>query len=136
LAFQKPATSDTQNKSEPREYKDWRKELWDRREDAAYTFGYHFIRYCRDQAVDNLPKDMNPDDREKAIESIHIALHNVMDLVEGFWKLESGENNYIEYHLQVVAKDKDHNEIERVNIAPGLDLPIGFWKWAKDGEYR
>jgi hypothetical protein len=125
-----------ENKSEPREYKDWRKGLWDRKEDAAYTFGYHFIKYCRDQAVDNLPKEMNPDDREKAIESIHIALHNVMDLVEGFWKLESGENHYVEYHLQVVAKDKDHNEIERVNIAPGLDLPIGFWKWAKSGEYR
>ena len=125
-----------ENKSEPREYKDWRPGLWDRKGDAAYTFGYHFIKYCCDQAVDNLPNDMKIEDKEKAIDSIHIALHNVMDLVEGFWKLESGKDNYVEYHLQVVVKDKDHSEIEKISIAPGLDLPIGFWKWVKDREYR
>ncbi|MGB8191387.1 MAG: hypothetical protein WCF67_05680 [Chitinophagaceae bacterium] len=125
-----------ENKSEPREYKDWRTGKWDRREDAAYTFGYHFIKYCRDQAVDSLPNDMNAEDREKSVEAIHIALHNVLDLVEGFWKLESGKDHFVEYHLQVVAIDKENKEIERISISPGLDLPIGFWKWAKDGEYR
>jgi hypothetical protein len=79
---------------------------------------------------------MKSQDKDKAIEAIHIALHNVMDLVEGFWRLESGRDNYVEYQLQVIVKDKSHNEIERVDIAAGLDLPIGFWKWAKDGEFR
>jgi hypothetical protein len=125
-----------EDKSKPREYKEWRPGLWDRREDAANTFGYHFIKYARDQAVNRLPVAMKSEDKEKAIEAIHIALHNVMDLVEGFWKLESGKEHFVEYHLQVVVKDKSHNEIESINIAPGLDLPIGFWKWAKDGEYK
>lgn len=125
-----------EKKSEPRDYNDWRSEAWDRKEDAAHTFGYHLIKYCRDKAVANLPVEMKAGDKEKAIESIHVALHNVMDLIEGYWKLETGKDKCIEYNLQVVVKDKEHNEIERIDIAPGLDLPIGFWIWARDGEYR
>ena len=125
-----------EDKLEPRDYPAWRSEVTAREEDAANTFGYHLIKYCRDQAVKSLPHEMKSADKEKAVEAIHIALHNVMDLVEGFWKLESGKDNYVEYHLQVVVKDKEQKEIERLCIAPGLDLPIGFWQWAKHGEYR
>ena len=78
---------------------------------------------------------MNPNDREKAVEAIHPALHNVMDLIEGFWKLESGKVHSVEYILQVLIRDKGRNEVERIDIAPGLDLPIGFLKWAQDGEF-
>ena len=124
------------NKSEPREYKDWRKDPWDRKEDAAYTFGYHFVKYCLDQAIESLPNDLKHEDKEKAVGAIHIGFHNVMDLFEGFWKLESGPENFVEYHLHVVAKNKDHDEIERINLSSGLDLPIGFWKWVKDREFR
>jgi hypothetical protein len=124
------------NKSTPREYENWREGLWDRKEDAAYTFGKHLIRYCRDKAVEILPADMNANDREKAVEAIHIALHNVMDLVEGYWILEAGHEHTVEYIIQVLIKDKEGKDVERIDIAPGLDLPIGFWKWAQDGEFR
>jgi len=120
----------------PREFKEWRSGLWDKKDDAANTFGYHLIKYCRDQAVNSLSNDMTAKDRANAEEAIHFALHNVMDLVEGYWKLESGKEHYVEYILQVLVRDKEHNEVERVDISPGLDLPIGFWKWAQDGEFR
>jgi hypothetical protein len=70
------------------------------------------------------------------IEAINIALHNVMDMIEGFWKLESGNNHTVENILQVLIRDKNNAKIEKIDIAPGLDLPIGFWKWANNGEFR
>ena len=124
------------DKSLPREYNDWRTDLWGRKEDAAYTFGYHLIKHCRNEAIESLPNDMTNENREKAIEAINTALHNVMDMIEGFWKLESGENHSIEYIIQVLIKDKSNTEIEKIDIASGLDLPIGFWKWTNDGEFR
>lgn len=124
-----------QDLSKPRNYNEWRTENYKREEDAAYTFGYHLIEYCRNKAVDNLPFEMNQLDREKSIESINIALHNFLDMVEGFWKLQTGTEHSFEYIIQVLVRDKDLNEIEKINISTGLDLPIGFWKWA-DGEFR
>lgn len=124
------------NISEPKEFDNWRTELWGRKEDAAYTFGHHLIKLCRDQAIAGLPNNMNLNDREKAVEAVHIALHNVMDLLEGFWKLKSGNEHSVEYILQVLIRDKENKEVERIDISPGLDLPIGFWKWANDGEFR
>ena len=122
--------------STPREFSFWRTDRFERQEDAAYTFGYHLMKHCRDHAVNSLPAEMRPDDKQKAVEAVHIALHNLMDLLEGFWKLESGSEHSVEYVLQVLVRDKERKEIERVDITSGLDLPIGFWKWALDGEFR
>jgi hypothetical protein len=120
---------------QPREYEEWREDIWSRKEDAANTFGLHLMKYCREQAIENLSKEINKETRENAIESIDIALHNVMDLIEGFWKLESGQDHFVEYQLNVKIKDKNHSEIEKISIAPGLDLPIGFWNWV-NGKFR
>ena len=51
------------NKSLPREYNDWRTNLLGRKEDAAYTFGYHLIKHCRNEAIESLPNDMTDENR-------------------------------------------------------------------------
>lgn len=123
--------------STPRQYPDWLSDTNGRRDDAAYTFGFHLIKYCRTEAINALPKDLTQDQNEKAIYAIDIALHNVMDMLEGFWVLNSGEKHRVEYNLNVVVKDLDHKEIEKISIAPaGIDLPIGYWKWLQDNEFR
>lgn len=121
----------------PRQYPDWQTDTYDRRDDAAYTFGFHLIKHCRTEAINALPKDLTEDQNEKAIHAVDIALHNVMDMLEGFWVLNSGDKHRVEYNLNVVVKDLDHNEIEKISIAPAvMDLPIGYWKWAQDNEFR
>lgn len=123
--------------STPRQYPDWQSDIYDRRDDAAYTFGYHLIKHCRTEAINSLPKDLNADQHEKAVKAVDIALHNVMDMLEGFWPLPSGDKHNVEYELQVVVKDNDKKEVERISISPALmDLPIGYWKWSQDNEFR
>lgn len=94
------------------------------------------MKHCRNEAFAALPTNLNQEDRIKAEEAIHVALHNVMDMLEGFWRLESGTEHTVKYQLCVVVKDKSDKEVERVDITAGIDLPIGFWGWAKDGDFR
>ncbi len=123
--------------STPRQYPDWQTDAFARRDDAAYTFGFHLIKHCRTEAINALPKDLTADQNEKVIKAVDLALHNVMDMLEGFWHLPSGDKHSVEYELQVVVKDNDRKEIERIPISPALmDLPIGYWKWAQDNEFR
>jgi hypothetical protein len=121
--------------SKPLIYPDWRRDKYDRAEDAAYTFGYHLIEHCRKEAIDDLPADLTEEQHTKCISSIDTALHNVLDLFEGFYRLDSGPDHRVEYALQVVITDNEHKEVERQEIT-GLDMPIGYWKWALDNEFR
>jgi len=126
-----------ENLNTPRPFNEWRLDKFDRAEDAAYTFGNHIIKYCRDEVINNMPKETSDVEKENVKAAIHNSLHNVMDLLEGYWPLKAGEDYSVEYILQVVIKDKDRNELEKIEISPSkLDLPIGFWKWADDGEFR
>ncbi len=123
--------------STPRQYPEWQKDLYDRQDDAASMFGFHLIKHCRTEAVNALPKDLNTEQNEKAIHAIDIALHNVMNMLEGFWVLESGDKHRVEYNLNVVVNDLDQNELEKISIAPeGMSLPIAYWKWALENEFR
>ena len=123
--------------STPRQYPDWQKDFYERRDAAAYTFGFHLIKHCRTEAINALPKDLNTEQNEKAINAIDVALHNGMDMLEGFWVLNSGDKQRVEYNLNVIVKDLDHKELEKISISPGeMDLPIGYWKWAHDNEFR
>jgi hypothetical protein len=122
---------------QPRPFNQWRSDKFDRQEDAACTFGNHLIKYCRDEVMQKLPAETTAIEREKIREAIHATLHNVMDMLEGFWNLDAGTDNSVEYALQVIVKNPDDQEVERVEISPcKVDLPIGFWKWAEDGEFR
>jgi hypothetical protein len=126
-----------ESNKKPRQFNEWRNNQFDRAEDAAYTFGSHLIKYCRDDVMQELPAETSEAEKEKIKSAIHHSLHNVMDLLEGFWRLDSGEEYSIEYVLQVVVKDNNRKEVEKIDISPcKLDLPIGFWKWAEDGEFR
>lgn len=123
--------------TEPTPYSEWRADPIDRAEDAAYTFGYHLIAHCRDEALAEIPSDA-PEDLRKIVEkAVDTALHNVNDMLEGFWKLEAGPSHTIELVLGVRVHSEDGEPIETLEISPcELDLPVGYWKWAKDREFR
>lgn len=121
----------------PRAYPGWRTDPEDRAEDAAHTFGFHLIEHCRDAATAAIPKHLSAADQAAVEASIDTALHNAMDLLEGFWRLPSGPSHTIEYSLQVRVLSAAKEVVETQEISPcRLDLPIGYWKWARDREFR
>jgi len=121
----------------PRTYLEWRTEPFKRADDAAYTFGYHLIRHCRDEALAGVVRDASPEVRSRTEAAVDHALHNVMELLEGFWRLESGPSYSVEYALQARVTDSSGKEVEAIDLLPAkLDLPIGYWKWARDREFR
>jgi hypothetical protein len=127
-------TSDT-----PRPFKEWRIEKFARTEDAAHTFGYHLMQHCRAEALRtveaaDIPK--SPEEfREQVAAAVDTALHNVMDLVEGYWATQAGPEHRVAYTLSVCVSDMSRAPVETIDISSGIDLPIGYWKW-KGGEFR
>jgi hypothetical protein len=124
----------------PKPYEEWRKTPIDRAEDAAYTFGYHLMQHCRAEALKAIQKAEAPktveEFRTQATAAVDTALHNVMDLLEGFWPTKAGPNHQVAYALSVCVSDANMKPVERIDISPCLlDLPIGYWKF-KDGEFR
>ena len=125
------------NKASFREYNEWRTSDFERSEDAAYSIGYYFVKYCKDEVIEKIKKDNKKVDLKLLEDAIDNTLHNVMDMFEGFWKLEIGNGKCIELELKVNVKNNDHSNIESISISPGkLDLPIGFWKWCRDREFK
>jgi len=126
--------------STPKPYDQWRINPIDRAEDAAYVFGRDLMRYCRVEALKSadpakLPKSAE-EFREQIAASVDVALHNVVDLLEGFFPMDAGIDHKVSYALSVCVRDAKGEEKERIAISPSLlDLPIGYWKW-KDGEFR
>src|SRR5580765_5820048 len=123
----------------PRPFKEWRTDKFARTEDAAHTFGYHFMQHCRAEALKTIeaagvPK--SPEEfREQVAAAVVTALHNVMDLVEGYWATQAGPDHRVAYTLSVCVSDMSRAPVETIDISSGIDLPIGYWKW-KDGEFR
>ena len=121
----------------PREHQDWRTSGPGRAEDAAYLFGYYLILHCRDEAIAKIPANASPDTKAAVEVAVDTALHNVCDLLEGFWPLEAGPKKRIALALGVQVGDEEGDVVETVEISPcKLDLPIGYWKWAQDREFR
>jgi hypothetical protein len=122
----------------PRPFPEWRTDPFDREEDAAYAFGYHLIIHCRDEAIATLPPDAPPEMKQAVEKAVDIALHNLNDLLEGFWPLDAGPAGHrIELALGVRVRDAQWNVVETHEISPAkLGLPIGYWKWARDRKFR
>lgn len=121
----------------PRPFREWRSKPVDREEDAAYTFGYHLIIHCRDEALATLPPDASPEVRAAVEKAVDTALHNVNDMLEGFWRLDAGPDHSIELALCVRVHDSERTVVEEREISPcNVDLPIGYWKWAQEREFR
>ena len=127
------------NANTPRPYEQWRAGSADRGEDAAYTFGYYLMQHCRAEAlkkVQSAPTPATPEEFRAQVEAaVDTALHNVMDLVEGYWATQAGPDHRVNYTLSVCVSDMSRQPVETVDISSGIDLPIGYWKW-KDGEFR
>jgi len=123
--------------TDPRPYEEWRTESENREKDAANVLGYHLIGHCRDEAMATLSSDVTTETKTKVEKAVDIALHNVVDMLEGFWKLEAGSKYNLELVLRVRVHDANGNEVEAIDISPcKLELPIGYWKWAQEREFR
>ena len=121
----------------PRTFLEWRTNSNDRAEDAANAFGKDLIVHCRDEILAALAPDVPETTRAIVREAIDASLHNMMDMLEGFWPLPSGPRHSLEYVLQVRVRDASGAVVESQEISPcKLDLPIGYWRWARDREYR
>jgi len=121
----------------PRSYPEWRTGQSDRLEDAAYLFGYYLMLHCRDEAMATLPAGASPEVKAAVESAVDTALHNVCDLLEGFWRLQAGPNHTISLALGVQVRDAQNQVLETQVISPcKLDLPIGYWKWAQEREFR
>src|SRR5205809_78913 len=96
------------NASLPRNYENWRTNEADRAEDAAYLFGYYLIRHCRDEAVATMPSDASPEFKAAMQKAVDVALHNVCDMLEGFWRLDAGPTKRISLALGVQVIDAEN----------------------------
>jgi hypothetical protein len=124
----------------PRPYDQWRTKPIDRAEDAAYVFGHDLMRYCHAEALKSVDSATLPKSAEelqkRVAAAIDVALHNVVDLLEGFFPMDAGPNHKVSYALSVCVADANGTPKEKIDISPCLvDLPIGYWKW-RDGEFR
>jgi hypothetical protein len=121
----------------PRNYPEWRSGQFNRSEDAAHLFGYYLIMHCRDEAMGTLSPGVAPDVKDVVEKAVDIALHNVCAMLEGFWRLNAGPNHQLSLALAVQVRNVQNQVLETVDISPSrLDLPIGYWKWARDREFR
>ena len=128
------------NSATPRPYEQWRDKPIERAEDAAYTFGFHLMQHCRAEAVKSVATADIPKNAEElrlvVANAVDAALHNVVDMLEGFWPTQAGSNYRVAYALSVCVRDQGQKTLERIDISPCfLDLPIGYWKW-RDGEFQ
>jgi hypothetical protein len=89
------------------------------------------MHHCRDEALVEV-RDLPPAARAAATTAVDIALHNVCNLLEGFWGLHAGPQHKIELVLGVRVRDACGEVVETIEISPSkLDLPIGYWGWAR-----
>ena len=84
-----------------------------------------------------IPKNATPEMVEAIQQAVDTALHNVCEMLEGFWKLEAGSRHTIELALVVEVHDENGESVESQRISPCVhDLPIGYWKWAREREFQ
>jgi hypothetical protein len=107
----------------------WRKDETDREEDAANLFSLYLIRHCRTVAIKSVSDSSDTETKEAVEKAVDLALHNVMDLLEGFWPLSAGNDLRAEFELRVNVF-KENALIESQSISPcKIDLLIGYWSW-------
>jgi hypothetical protein len=136
-AKRKPARKDGAVEARPRAFTEWREPPFERDEDAAHAFGHHLIAHCRDEALNAIPAEASPESRDGVMSAVDVALHNVCSMLEGFWRLDIDPAHHIELALEVRICNASGEVVETRGISPGkLDLPIGYWKWARDREFR
>ncbi len=71
-------------------------------------FGRDLMRYCRAEALKSadptkLPKSAE-EFREQIAAAVDVALHNVVDLLEGFFPMEAGPNHKVSDALSVCVQ--------------------------------
>jgi hypothetical protein len=125
--------------SAPVSYEEWRKEPIDRAEDAAANFGFYLMSHCRAEALRKMTARALPATKAEfdaaVTDAVDAALHNAVDLLEGFWITHAGEKHRTEFALTIRVKNESRQVVESIEVSPCLvDLPIGYWTWKQDFE--
>ena len=116
----------------PRYHDVWRADRVDREEDAATLFGYYLVKHCREEAMAKITLPPGSPEHAVAVKAVETAIFNVMDLLEGFFMLDAGNGKHLQLALHVQVMKGEEEVVEDVRIAPGIDLPIGYWGWVED----
>ena len=108
---------------------EWRENQIDRAEDAAKLFGAYLIQHCRAAAIKSIPEAASSETRHAVEKAVDLALHNAMDLLEGYWPLPAGNGLLTEFALHVNVFDGERLVESQVLSPCKLDLPIAYWSW-------
>ncbi|WP_218938705.1 hypothetical protein [Oleiharenicola lentus] len=97
------------------------------------------MMHCRAEALKKVASSSAPATKAEldavVADAVDTALHNVADLLEGFWITHAGAKHRTEFALAVRVKDEEGKIIERIDVSPCLvDLPIGYWSWKDNFE--
>lgn len=118
---------------QPRFYLQWRDGV-SREEDAAALFGHYLIQHCRQTALQTAGFGASAEARGAGEDAVDLALHGVMHLLEGYWKLPAGDGFSLQLELRVNVF-RGLEKVESVALSPGrLDLPVGYWTWVEEVE--
>lgn len=121
---------------QPLPFPSWREAPADRAEDAAHTFGFYLMRHCRDEALAKV-RELPSSARAAAEAAVDTALHNLCDMLEGFWPLHAGPRHHVELVLGVRVREDGGAVAETIELSPSkLDLPIGYWTWARERRFQ
>ena len=92
------------------------------------------IQHCRQTALQTAGFGASAEARGAGEDAVDLALHGVMHLLEGYWKLPAGDGFSLQLELRVNVF-RGLEKVESVALSPGrLDLPVGYWTWVEEVE--
>jgi hypothetical protein len=95
------------------------------------------ILNCRNEALATVAPDAPPDVKAAVEKAVDTALHNVCDMLEGFFPLLAGQNHFVDLALGVRVYNANDELIETIVISPNmLNLPVGYWTWVEERRFR
>ena len=114
-------------------YSEWRSDEHQHWIDAGHTFGVHLMKQARDQALGTIPENASAETRAVATEAVRVALGGVMQMLDGFYINEIGEQHRVEYALLARITNRERTLVEEIELAPDGDgLCMGFAGWWED----
>ena len=114
-------------------YSEWRSDKHHHWIDAGHTFGVHLMQQARDEALENIPENASAETRAVATMAVHDALGGVMQMLDGFYRNEIGNQHKVEYALLARIINQEGTKVEEIELAPDGDgLCMGFAGWWED----
>jgi hypothetical protein len=119
-----------------RSYEDWPQDANRRWIHAGNTFGAYLMKYVNDAVSQSIPADATEREREIADKVCVASVFTVMEILDGFYRNDLGDNHTVDYALISRVRNKETYEVvESTELAPeGDGLCMGFWGW-REGDF-